>query len=120
MATSIPTANPSFHCLSGNQKIGKAHTAILVATDYAGTITEVTRINQTYWSVTTREVKGAFSNPKVGVTAHVWVDNGGQWVADYHTHALGYVEAGRAWDVRAALAIAIDSTTRRGHDAGRW
>lgn len=121
MIASIATQRPAFHALNVNVPVG--HTQVFVASDYAGTVTTVTRVNTSYWAVTTREIKGAFSNPVVGVSAHVWLDPAaGRYVADYPTTSgdFGAVEVSRCHDLRAALGVAIWSTTERGHALGRW
>jgi hypothetical protein len=119
MAPSIATQTPNFHSLSPRVPVG--YTQIFVASDYAGTITSVTRVNDLYWSVSVRDVRGAFRNPKLGASSQVWFDvTTGEWVADYSARSCQYVEAGRAYDLRAALADAIISAAERGHDQGLW
>jgi len=117
MATSIATQNPTFHALSTDVPVG--HKQVFVRGDYAGTVTTVTRINHNYWGVTVREVRNAFSSPVVGVSATVWRDSNGQWVADYQDASTS-VEITRAFVLRAALGLAIWSAGDRGHTAGRW
>jgi hypothetical protein len=116
---STATRKPNYHSLSQPLTVGMAR--VIISGQYAGTVTTVRRLNTHYWSVTTREMRGAFSNPQLGVSAHVWWDAAnGRYVADYTTRACQTVEAGDAYSVQAALAIAVDSTERRGHEDGRW
>lgn len=120
MTTSIRTQEPTFHSLRADAPVGRA-AQIFTKADYAGTVVQVWHLNAQYWTVTTRELRNAFRNPVVGVSAHVWYHGvTGRYVADYHTDDGRTVEIGSTRDPRAALGLAIMNTARRGHDAGRW
>ena len=118
----MTTQRPNFHHITGTQPVG--HTQIAVAGEYAGTITQVKRCNDFYWSVTVRPVAGAFSNPQAGSSVQVCLDaKTGEYVAEYWSrpyHVEDHVEAGRAGTLRAALGIAIGTAAQRGHERGLW
>lgn len=127
MSVSITTQNPNYRALSTQVPVG--YTQIFVTGEYAGTITLVTRLAAEYWTVHVRPVKNAFRYSGVlGASAKVWKSNPADhpytktWVADYWDNAPGedYCIAGESYHLRAALAVAIDSATERGHDQGLW
>ncbi len=112
MALTITNQAPNFFALTGTQPVG--HKQIAVATDYAGSVTTLYRPNTSYWTVTTRSVRGAFSDsPELGQSASIWFDqNEGRYVVDYYEGATN-VEAGRARGLRAAIGIAVDVANQR-------
>lgn len=113
MTATIATQAPRFHSLTGRQPVGQSQVA--VASDFAGTVTVVTRENDWYWAVNVRSVVNAFVPAKreQGKTVTIWFDrNEGRYVADYHTHGE-YVEAGRAHSLQAAIGVASDAAAQR-------
>jgi len=117
MTVSLPTRKPTFHALSAAVPLG--HKQVFVRGYYAGTVTTVTRINRDHWSVTVREVRGAFRSPSVGMSATVWLDTNGQYVSDYWDDSQR-IEIDRSDTLAAAMGMAIWSAGYRGHVAGRW
>jgi hypothetical protein len=112
MNATLATQNPTFHALTGEQAVGR--TQIAAQADYAGTITSVTRINTTYWSVTTRTARDAFSAPKLGASCAIWAAEDGRYVVDYYDTADGgLVEVDRTHSLQAAIGVAASSTAQR-------
>lgn len=113
MNVTIATQDPSFHSLTGSQPVGQSQVA--VSSDFAGTVTVVSRENDTYWTVNVRSVRNAFvpSKREQGKTVTIWFDRSeGRYVADYHTHGQ-YIEVGRTVSLRAAIGVASDAAARR-------
>jgi len=113
MTATLATQAPSFHSLTGTQPVGQAQVA--VASDYAGTVTVVTRENTSYWAVNVRSAVNAFVPAKreQGKTITIWFDqNEGRYVADYHTHGE-YVEVDRTQSLRAAIGVAVTVAAQR-------
>lgn len=112
MALTITNQAPNFFALTGTQPVGQRQ--IAVNTDYAGSVTTLYRPNTAYWTVTTRSVRGAFTDrAQLGCSAAVWFDQGeGRYVVDYYDGATN-VEAGRARGLRAAIGIAVDVANQR-------
>lgn len=113
MTATLATQAPSFHSLTGRQPVGQAQVA--VASDFAGTVTVVTRENDWYWAVNVRSVVNAFVPAKreQGKTVTIWFDQKeGRYVADYHTHGE-YVEVDRTHSLQAAIGVASDAAAQR-------
>lgn len=110
MTITLEAAAPTFHALTGTQKVGT--TQIAAQADYAGTITSVTRLNTTYWSVTTRTARDAFRAPKLGASATIWTDAEGRYVVDYWQNCQS-VEVDRTRTLKAAIGVAASSTAQR-------
>ena len=107
------TANPTFHALTGRQAVGR--TQIATMPEYAGTITTVTRKNDTYWAVVTRDARNAFRGPWTGrgTSCAVWIDDTTmQYVVDYWDNGV-CVEANRTRTLAAAIGVACSVTARR-------
>lgn len=116
MITTLATARPTYHALNGTQPIGQ--TQVATSSEYAGSVTTVTRENQAYWVVNVRASRNAFNPAKrqQGKTVTIWFDSTeGRYVADYWANmpGIGIVEAGRARALRAAIGVAVTVATRR-------
>lgn len=111
MTATLATQAPSFHSLTGTQPVGQ--TQVARASEFAGTVTMVTRQNSQYWTVTVRSVVNAFVPAKreQGKTITIWFD-GSSYVADYHTHGE-YVEVDRTRGLRAAIGVAVTVAAQR-------
>jgi hypothetical protein len=111
----ITTAAPKFHALTGTQPVGQ--TQIATMAEYAGTITTVTRKNDDYWVVVTRDARNAFRGPwnASGTNAAIWRDSTTlEFVVDYWAPELGgFVEADRTRTVAAAIGVATTVTAQR-------
>lgn len=113
MNATILTQNPSFHNLTGTQKVGRRQVA--AASDYAGSVTVLYRAMETYWVVVTRDVRNAFTDrSQVGASAAIWFDQAeGRYVIDYYDRAGRNVEAGRTRGLGAAIGVACSTTSHR-------
>lgn len=116
MTATLATQAPSFHSLTGTQPVGQAQ--IAVASEVAGTVTVVTRENESYWTVNVRSVRDAFDPAKrqQGKTVTIWFDqNEGRYVADYWGGQYGNqsIEADRTVSLKAAIGVAVDVATQR-------
>jgi hypothetical protein len=113
MNATLTAQAPKFHALTGTQPVGQKQVA--VASDFAGTVTVVTRENESYWAVNVRSVVHAFDPAKreQGKTVTIWFDQReGRYVADYHTHGE-YVEVDRTQSLQAAIGVASDAAAQR-------
>lgn len=113
MTTTLATQAPSFHALTGTQPVGQ--TQVARASEFAGTVTTVTRENDSYWAVNVRSAVNAFVPAKreQGKTITIWFDqNEGRYVADYHTHGE-YVEVDRTQGLQAAIGVAVTVAAQR-------
>lgn len=116
MTTTLATAAPTFHALTGTQPVGQ--TQIATKAFYAGTLTSVQRISTAYWKVTTRETRDAFVPLRpasaMGASCVIWQDiTTAQYVVDYFDSQCGYVEADRTRSLAAAIGVAADVTAER-------
>lgn len=113
MNTTLATANPTFHALTGAQPVGQTQVATMA--EYAGTITTVKRCNDTYWTVATRDARNAFRGPwnARGMSAQIWMDpTTMQFVVDYWDNNV-CVEADRTRTLAAAIGVACTVTAVR-------
>lgn len=116
MITTLPTAAPTFHALTGTQPVGQTQVAVM--TEYAGAITTITRRNDTYWIVATRDARNAFRGPwnACGMTAQIWMDAATmEFVVDYWDASFPgqAIEADRTRTLKAAVGVAADLTAQR-------
>lgn len=111
MTATLLTQNPTFHALTGTQKVGRRQ--ISVATDYAGAVTVLYRAAEEYWVVTTRNARNAFTtDSESGTNAAIWRDRAeGRYVIDYVDSYGVRVEAGRTRGLGAAIGVASSTTT---------
>lgn len=111
MTTTLATAAPRFHALTGTQPVGR--TQIATMAEYAGSVTALTRKNDTYWVVTTRDVRGAFvARFRHNASVAIWMDTATmEFVVDYWDNSV-CVEADRTRTLRAAIGVACDVTAR--------
>jgi hypothetical protein len=114
--TIIATAAPKFHSLTGTQPVGQ--TQVAVASEYAGTVTTVTRGNESYWSVNVRDARNAFAPGwgDRGKTCAIWCDGlTGAYVVDYWGGKWGddAIEADRTRSLKAAIGVAVTVAAQR-------
>jgi hypothetical protein len=116
MTATLASQAPRFHSLTGTQPVGQ--TQVATTSEYAGTITAVTRQNDWYWAVNVRSAVNAFVPAKreQGKTVTVWFDtNEGRYVVDYWGGEFNSesIEADRPHSLRAAIGVAVTVAAQR-------
>lgn len=110
--TTLDTAAPTFHALTGRQPVGQVQ--IATQAEFTGTLTSVRRCNDTYWIVVTRAIAGAFTDRRdIGASCSIWLDPTTMEFVVGYWDGPHSVEADRTRTLGAAIGSAVTVTARR-------